>query len=116
MLNAFKLDNADEMVIDEVLNIVHKKYMNNIGVEYIADNIYLTPNYLSHLFKKKTGVSLTRYIISYRMKKAEELLRTTDMKISCIAENTGYKNHSYFSMIFKRAFGMSPGRYREKTA
>jgi YesN/AraC family two-component response regulator len=38
------------------------------------------------------------------------------MKISCIAENTGYKNHSYFSMIFKRAFGMSPGRYREKTA
>lgn len=101
-------------VIDNVLDIIREEYSKDIGVEYIADRVYLSPNYLGQLFKKHTGKNLTRYIMEYRLTCAKEFLENTNLKIVDICERAGFTNSSYFNLIFKNHYGITPAQYREK--
>jgi two-component system, response regulator YesN len=105
---------SDKNIVNEVYKIVHKKYYEDINLEWIADQIFLSAGYLSFLFKKETGISLIKYITQYRMEKAKELLDNSNLKINDIAEKVGYSDPSYFSMVFKNNVGFSPNRYRER--
>jgi Response regulator containing CheY-like receiver domain and AraC-type DNA-binding domain len=107
-------DEANRKVIEVVIGIIKENYMNDISLESIAERVYLTPSYLSGLFKKKSGQSLLKYITSYRLEKAKELLQNTNMRVADIGEKIGYPNLSYFCMIFRNNYGMSPAKYREK--
>ncbi|MEK3909999.1 response regulator [Paenibacillus sp. FSL H7-0331] len=100
-------------VIGEVLKWIHRDYQKDIGLESLADKAGLSPSYLSHLFKKETGSSLIKYITSYRLEKAGELLRTTNMKIADITNEVGYTSFAYFCSIFKNYYGKTPAKYRE---
>lgn len=106
--------NQDEetMVIDRVLNIIHNRYMGNLSLESVADEVYLSPCYLSYLFKKNTGMNFVKYLTSYRVETAKKLLRTTPLKIRVICEKVGYSNVSYFCQIFKNHCGMTPAQFR----
>lgn len=110
-------DNVNEVgnrqVIDEVINIIHNEYMKNISLESISERVYLSPSYLSFLFKKETGQSFIKYQTNYRIEMAKNLIRTTTLKISLICEMVGYTNVSYFCMIFKNYTGYTPVQYRE---
>lgn len=99
--------------IKRVLEQIEKEYPSDISLESIAEKVYLTPSYLSHLFKRSTGQGLLQYITSYRLERAEELLLNTNMKINLIGQRVGYQNLSYFCMLFKNRYGMTPARYRE---
>lgn len=99
--------------IGEVLQIIHRDYRDDIGLETLAEQVYLSPNYLSRLFKKETGTSIVKYITAYRLEKACELLRQTNMKIVDIASETGYANFSYFCSIFRNYYGTTPAKFRE---
>lgn len=79
----------------------------------IAAAVYLSPDYLSHMFKAQTGSSLSDYIIEQRMEKAKKLLSTTRMPIHKIATEVGYNNIPYFSKLFKRLTGRTPNAYRK---
>lgn len=100
-------------VIRQVLSMIEKEYMQDLSLEYFAEKVYLTPSYLSYLFKKETGTSLVRYITSYRLDKAAEMLVRTQMKVADIGERLGYANPSYFIQTFRNHFGVSPAKYRE---
>ncbi|WP_165972158.1 response regulator [Paenibacillus piri] len=100
-------------VIAEVLKIIHRDYWQDIGLESLADKACLSPSYLSHLFKKETGASLIKYITCYRLEKAGELLRGTNMKIADISAEVGYSSFAYFCSIFKNYYGTTPAKYRE---
>jgi len=63
--------------------------------------VFLSPGYLSAVFKEETGVTLNRFIREVRMEKAKELLETTNMKISGIAKEVGFSNNSYFCRSFR---------------
>lgn len=101
-------------VIRLVLEIVRERYQEDISLQSIAKEVYLSPSYLSYLFKKETGVSLVKYITVIRLDKAKSLLRTGNMKIAEIAALVGFRNYSYFNLIFKSNVGMSPAQYREE--
>ena len=88
--------------------------MKDIGLEYIAEKVYLTPSYLSYLFKKQTGKSFVKYLTVFRLKKAKKLLVDTNMRIVDICEQVGYSKLSYFCAIFKNNYGETPARYRER--
>lgn len=107
-------DRTSKTVIKKVLDIIGKEYRGDLNLEYIAEKVYLTPSYLSYLFKKMSDQSLLKYITSYRLKKAEGLLDNTNMKIIDIGKNVGYPNLSYFCMLFKNSYGMTPAKYRER--
>lgn len=102
--------------IIQVQEYISKNYDRELSVEMLASIAFLTPDYLSRLFKKSTGKSLSQYIKQYRMDKARELLVHTNKKIIDIGSQVGYPNYSYFCQSFREYFGTSPEKYRkEKT-
>lgn len=101
-----------EIVI--VKNYIHEHYGQELSVELLASTVFLSPDYLSRLFKKSTGKSLYQYICQYRMEKASSLLKNTTKKVIDIGIETGYSNYSYFCQSFREYFGKSPERYRQE--
>ena len=93
---------------------INGNYHLDLSVEMLASRVYLTPDYLSRLFKKSTGKSLSQYIRQVRMEKASSLLRTTNRKVIDIGTSVGYANYSYFCQSFREYFGKSPERYRQE--
>lgn len=106
---------SDNRVVGLVLDIIKQDYGNStLSVALIAEKIGISAAYLSSLFKMEMGENLAKYISRYRIEKARELLETTNMKISDIAERVGYFNVSYFISLFHVNIGCSPSKYREK--
>ena len=96
-----------------VKEYIRENYSRELSVESLASVVYLTPDYLSRLFKKTTGKSLSQYIRQYRMEKARELLLRTNKKVIQIGIDVGYSNYSYFCQSFREYFGVSPEKYRQ---
>jgi len=100
-------------VIEQVIRIIEQEYGKDLSLEYIAAKVYLTPTYLSHLFKQETGTTLLKYLTSYRMDRACRFLRETNKRVADICTEVGYGNLSYFCAIFKSNFKTTPAKYRE---
>lgn len=103
----------DKKVISNIIRLIEENYSNDISLEYVAEKMYLSPGYLSTLFKKNTGKSIVQYITLCRMNKAKQLLTETNMKINDICQKVGYNNTSYFCLIFKKYFGVTANSMRE---
>lgn len=84
----------------------------NMTRESLATIVYLTPDYLSHLFKRRTVFSLTNDIIYDRIEAVRRLLAGTRLSISDITTRCGFQSISYFSKQFKRFSGMTPREFR----
>ena len=78
--------------------------------------VYLSPAYLSRIFKKETGTSFNEYLSGVRIGKAKELLRHPELRLTDIAQMVGYEDQSYFAKVFKRVTGSSPSGYRSGLA
>lgn len=109
-----KSDDLGLSITDQVLTIIEQEYMSDISLEEVAERVGLSPSYLSFYFKKDTGKNFIKYLTVYRLEKAKEMLRTTDIKVVTISEMVGYLNSSYFCMLFKNYTGITPTQYREK--
>jgi len=104
---------ADTM--DKIVQYINEHFSDtDLSLNTIAKQVYLSPNYISTLFKKYLDVNISNYIIDIRMKKAEKLLRESDYKAYEIANMVGYTNSQYFSILFKRSIGISPTDYRSQ--
>lgn len=100
--------------IDEVLRIISTEFGQDLGLEYLASRVHLTPSYVSHMFKKATGVSVVKYINRFRMEKAREFLDQSNYKIVDVYRMVGFSDPSYFGMTFKNYYGQTPSQYRER--
>lgn len=108
-------DGIDETrVIAKIKNLVGKEYSKDISLNDVAEEVNLTPSYVSYIFKKETGQSLVKYITDVRMSKAKKLLEESDLKVLQIAKRCGYENQSYFNRLFKNYYGTTPKQLREK--
>lgn len=101
----------DKIVLD-IKRIISEEYMTEISVNKIAQSVFLSPNYISLIFKKETGVTITDYLTNIRIEKAKELLKDADLLIQQVSEMVGYEDASYFSKVFKKNTGIHPVRYR----
>lgn len=101
-------------VIKDILQLIEEHYMTDISLQWIADQVFLTQTYVSHLFSKEMGQTLVKYLTAVRMRKAGEALLRTNHTIAHISGMVGYPNDSYFGKIFKNHFGVSPAKYREQ--
>lgn len=100
-------------IVKMIQEIVGREYRKDIGLEYLAQKVYLSPCYLSTLFKKETGISLVKYINEYRLQEAKRLLSTTNRRVNDISVEVGFDNLPYFCTVFKEKFGMTPAKFRE---
>lgn len=101
-------------IIYTVIQYIKENYREDITLEMLANKVYLTPSYLSHIFRKRTGNTIMQFIKQCRMEKAKELLVTTNMKVVDISNDIGYANCSYFCHNFSINYGMSPEKYRQR--
>jgi two-component system response regulator YesN len=108
------LDSDKVSVMDQVFTYIKEHMAEEMTREDIASFVNFNPAYLSRLFKKETGMSLFDYILQQRVEKAKVLLVESSLKISEIAEVTGYFNFSHFTKMFKRVTGLTPQEYRKR--
>ncbi|GLX71411.1 response regulator transcription factor [Paenibacillus glycanilyticus] len=106
-----KLD-SNESVIEKIKRYIALNLDQELSRQYIADYVGLSPDYIVKLFKKETGLSVSDYILTERIKLAKELLARTDTTVSNVALAVGFCNFSYFSTIFKKEVAMTPQEYR----
>lgn len=101
-------------VIAKVIEYVKTHPEGELGREQLAATVFLNPAYLSRLFRKETGTSLTEHIQAVKLEHAMKLLAHSNQKVGSVAEAIGYTHFSYFAKIFKKATGLSPHEYRKR--
>lgn len=107
-----EMERGNPLIIRRIKQLIREQLEQNISLQSIAEQVHLSPKYLSDLFKKETGENFIDYVRRYRMERAKFLLQTTQLKIYEIADLTGYSNTKYFMTIFRQETGMTPSEYR----
>ncbi len=85
----------------------------DLSLESMAGKLQASPVYLSRLFKQELGESFGAYLTQIRIRKAAQLLNSTEWSIHEIAERSGYETQHYFSTAFKKQTGVSPLQFRK---
>ncbi|MEO3943895.1 helix-turn-helix domain-containing protein [Gorillibacterium sp. CAU 1737] len=91
-----------------------KKDVANTSLQQVAAQVYVTPNYLSMLFKSRTGRTFIDTLTDLRMEEAKRRIAETGSKNFEISQDVGYQDPRYFSKLFKQKVGMTPSEYRER--
>ena len=87
---------------------------NALSSQMIADQLKISDGHLRKMFREEMGVTLSDYILQFRIDKARGLLLKKSAKISGIYEKLGFSSSQYFSTVFKKKTGLSPKEYIQK--
>ena len=102
--------------IMDVLNYIYENYLDdNFSVKSMASHFQTSVSNISHFFKKNMEVTISQYVEQIKLERAKEMLRTSDKKVSEIAEILRYANSTAFIEMFKKYEGVTPGVYRESS-
>ncbi len=99
-------------VVQKVIILIESDLSADLNLHTLAKEQQVSGGYLSALFKRETGKTLTEYIRERRMKHAIHLLSTTHLQIQSVALHCGIMDVQYFSKQFKKQTGMTPKEYR----
>ena len=105
---------SSRRAIEKVKMYIQENFNKNISLEELAGIVYLSPSYLSLLFKNVTGENYSEYLKRIRMVKAKELLKETELKVYEVAYKVGFNEYKYFAVQFKKMFGVTPGELRDR--
>lgn len=100
--------------LEWAFSYIDQNFQNNITIGSIADSCKIHRNYLCKIFREHLGVSPQEFLITYRMNKAVQLLKTTSLSIKDIGNAVGYPNQLHFSRAFKNVYGVSPSQWRKE--
>jgi len=99
-------------LVQNVITYIHEHPASDLSNAAIGQRFSYHPNYLNRCMLLSTGQSLHQYVINTRVLKALELLQTTDLSVTDIAEAVGFRSIKHFSQSFKKAYGCSPTHFR----
>jgi YesN/AraC family two-component response regulator len=102
-------------LIQKVINYVNLHLDLPLSLKRLSEMYFISPSYLSALFRQETGTTLTDYINTQRVHRAAQQLVSTNDSVSAIASGVGMLDVNYFSKIFKKALGVTPTQYRRNT-
>lgn len=100
--------------IRQILVTIDASIAGDLSLKRFANELFLNTSYLSSLFKKETGMTLTDYVNESRINTAKRLLKSTTLSIQAIAASVGIPDIHYFTRLFRRETGFSPREYRKK--
>ncbi len=102
-------------VVERMVNYLEDHYNEKISLDQIAENMYLSPFYISKIFKSETGDTPIHHLINIRLEKARELLAEGyEGSIQEVAASVGYDDAYHFSKLFKKRYGISPSQARKR--
>ncbi|MBN2532536.1 MAG: PocR ligand-binding domain-containing protein [Spirochaetales bacterium] len=100
--------------VERAKEYIQQNFCSNIKLTDVSHEVSISPYYLSHIFKKMTGISFIEYLTQVRIEKARELLTSTELDIINIAYTIGYNDSNYFSKVFRKKNGLTPREFRQK--
>ena len=107
-------DNTYSKHINESKEYIYSHIKERITIEDLADSLGVSASYLSRLFKKETGISVSAYIRRQKIEMAKNLLQYSDYPIIEIANRLSFSSQSHFIQQFREVTGMTPGKYRDE--
>lgn len=103
-------------LVDQISSYIEEHYNEKISLDQIAENMYLSPFYISRIFKSETGSAPIRHLIRIRLEKARELLEGGYQgSIQEVAALVGYDDAYHFSKLYKKHYGISPSQARKSS-
>lgn len=99
--------------VQKAIVYIHTDLSTDLSLSTLAAAQNISAGYLSAVFKKETGKTVTQYITDERIKQAKRLLGTTRLQIQTVALHCGIMDVQYFSKVFKKYTGKTPKEYRE---
>lgn len=107
-----RINGAARKIIPDLITFLNQSYDMNISSELLEERYHYNFDYINRQFKKWTGQTIFKYLLSVRMECAKQLLSTDYYSLSDIARKTGFCDVYYFSKVFKTYTGVTPGNYR----
>jgi len=105
---------SEHRAVETIKGYIQQHYTEELELQHLADLVYLTPSYLSKLFKTETGETITDYCIAVRIEHAKRLLKEDHgLKTYMVGERVGYPDPAYFNKVFKKMTGKTPKEYRD---
>lgn len=104
------------LLVQKVITRIDTDITADLSLKECAKLLNVNPSYLSTLFKKETGATLTDYVNQKRVERAKQLLHTTNMQIQTVAQSCGILDVNYFTKMFKKYSGKTPNEYRKAVA
>lgn len=108
---------SDSALSDKLKNVLHyldEHYTENLSLDQLAEQFYISKYYLSREFKKKYGTTMIQYVLAKKITNAKELLRYSTSSIEEIARLCGIDDASYFNKVFKKMEGCTASEYRKQ--
>ncbi|MDF2935852.1 MAG: two component transcriptional regulator, AraC family protein, partial [Paenibacillaceae bacterium] len=102
---------TSNQVVKSILAIVDQEIDRDITLHMVADRMYVNSSYLSRLFKQETGVPFSTYVLERKMEKAKSILQEGG-KVYDAARLVGYRDVSYFTKVFRKYWGVTPGEMK----
>ncbi len=99
--------------IEAALSYIHHHFGEPLTMDHVALEVDLSPNYFSNLFREQIGQTYLDYLTGHRLKQSAKRLKETTDTVAVIANDVGYQDVKYFSRLFKKRYGMTPGVYRK---
>ncbi len=109
------LGNGQKMtgLVYRVIDYIQENYAYDLSNEEIGKRFNYHPNYINRVIQKHTGLSLHQYVLSCRVSKALELLQTSGLSVTEVAERVGFSSIKHFSQTFKSIYGYSPIHFKD---
>lgn len=104
--------NAHADAADRIKHYLSARYTEPIGIDDLAEAVYLSPYHMCRLFRDRTGQSIHGYRTQLRLRAALSRLADGEDNLTRLALDLGFSDHSHFTTLFHRAFGMSPSAFR----
>ncbi|MDP4153187.1 MAG: helix-turn-helix transcriptional regulator [Bacillota bacterium] len=111
MLDCRHVKHAD--IMEKALQYIRLNIDRKITLSDVAEHVYLSKSYLSRIFKKELGCTFTEYTNNLRVEKSKVYILDNSVSLVDIANAVGFEDQSYFTKVFKKTVGISPGRYRD---
>ncbi|MGL4343977.1 MAG: AraC family transcriptional regulator [Cellulosilyticaceae bacterium] len=102
-----------QVVIQNMIDYMTHHYMEDITLDTLSKMMFISPTYISKIFKEETGTSPINYLIQIRLEKALELLEKENIPISTVSKMVGYQDAYYFSKLFKKNYGFPPSQIKK---
>jgi two-component system, response regulator YesN len=100
-------------IIYKAVNYVQRNYMKRVSLEEVARSVYLNSSYFSKIFKNEMKCTFVSYVNKIRINASKNLLLDISIPLTDVSSLVGFEDQSYFTKVFKKAIGVTPGKFRK---